>query len=408
MRHARNLITGRVWAWVVAFWPAFCGAVDHGPIVHWSEDPAKATGIVWIDKEGQANEKATEYQVEYRVKGSNTLSKAVVSSNPLAASAHEVFHSRLAGLPNGSDIEFRIVDGGKPGKFFVFRMPPAKQEPIRFVTGGDLYHNRAPMDRMNRRCGLEDPLFALIGGDLAYSNDQEPERWFDYFDSWVTHARTPDGRLIPKMVTIGNHEVGPQGYRPHHAPGPEAAREFFSLFRFPGGKEVAHVVDFGNWFSVVMLDSGHARSIRPQNEWLEKTLKARSKTPHLFVCYHQPAYGAGTKADATDIQREWSPLFERYRVTAVFENDHHNFVRSHPILKGKVDQENGIPYLGAGAWSVTPRQIYREEAAKRPWVAKAEGKNHLYVVETSATGFRATAKGFEGEVIDAYQRDWQR
>jgi hypothetical protein len=157
-----------------------------------------------------------------------------------------------------------------------------------------------------------------------------------------------------------------------------------------------------------MLDSGYSRSIRPQNEWLENTLKRRAKVPHLFVCYHQPAYGAGTKRDATDIQREWSPLFERYRVTAVFENDHHIFTRSHPILKGKVDETNGIPYLGAGAWSVQTRPLDPAEVAKRPWIANAKSINHLYIVETLDKGFRATAKGFDGEIIDSYQRDWRR
>lgn len=129
---------------------------------------------------------------------------------------------------------------------------------------------------------------------------------------------------------------------------------------------------------------------------------------HLFVCYHQPAYGAGTKGDATDIQREWSPLFEHYRVTAAFENDHHVLVRSHPILKGKVDEENGIPYLGAGAWSVQTRPIDPAEVGKRPWIANAKSVNHLYIGETLSKGFRATAKGFDGETIDVYQRDWRR
>jgi len=384
--------------------PTLAGAVIHGPLVHWSEDPAKSTNIVWIEKDGRASEKPVEYQLEFRAKGGDVWQNAEISSNPLAASSHEVFHAKLKGLPNGRDIEFRI----SAGETFTFRMPPEKASPIRFATGGDLYHDREPMDRMNRRCGLEDPLFALIGGDLAYSDDSAPDKWLDYFDSWVKNARTPDGRLVPKIVAIGNHEIGPPGYRPTNAPGPDSAREFFSIFQFPGGKDAAHVVDFGAWFSVVMLDSGHARSIRPQNDWLEKTLKARAKVPHLFACYHQPAYGAGSKADASDIQREWSPLFERFRVTAVFENDHHIFTRSHPILNGKVDEIKGIPYLGAGAWSVATRPIDPAEMAKRPWVAKAKAINHLYIVETLSDGFRATAKGFDGEIIDEYQREWRR
>ena len=38
--------------------------------------------------------------------------------------------------------------------------------------------------------------------------------------------------------------------------------------------------------------------------------------PNLFVAYHRPAWGAGIKADAVEIQRDWCPLIERHRATA--------------------------------------------------------------------------------------------
>ena len=145
-------------------------------------------------------------------------------------------------------------------------MPPAIGGPVRFVTGGDLYHKS---DRMDRRAGSEDPLFALIGGDLAYANDVSLDGWFDYVDSWAANARTPDGRLLPKVVVIGNHETIGAGYHPNDAPGPEAARMFYSIFKYPDANMATHAVDFGSGLSLVILDSEYTRNISAQNEWLD-------------------------------------------------------------------------------------------------------------------------------------------
>jgi hypothetical protein len=58
----------------------------------------------------------------------------------------------------------------------------------------------------------------------------------------------------------------------------------------------------------------------------------------LFAFYHYPAYGTtksprgGLPYDAKQsvaIRENWVPHFERFGLTAVFENDHHNYKRTH-------------------------------------------------------------------------------
>ena len=46
-----------------------------------------------------------------------------------------------------------------------------------------------------------------------------------------------------------------------------------------------------------------------------------------------------------NVRNHWVPLFEKHKINAVFENDHHTFKRTHPILKDKVDKDKGILYL---------------------------------------------------------------
>lgn len=347
-------------------------------------------------------------RLRHRPKGTTLWKTVTVSRQPFAKSRHGVLRATIQGLPYGKDIEFQVIDSSeKTSPAYSFRMP-ATTGPIRFVTGGDLYHKRQPMDEMNRVAGKLDPLFALIGGDLAYANDSSLDRWFDYIDSWAAHARTPDGRLVPKVVAIGNHEIKDHGFHPTDAPGPEAASMFYSIFKFPGDGSATHAVDVGDRLSLVMLDSGHTRNIAAQNDWLKSTLAARRSVPNLFVAYHRPAWGCGAKDDSKDIQQNWCPIFENQRVSAVFEYDHHVFCRSHPLTKGKIDPENGIPYLGSGAWSVAVRKIDPKQLKKRPWVAASGAVNHLYLVETEPSGYTATAIDIKGKPFDRFHRVWKR
>src|SRR5437588_9672551 len=140
------------------------------------------------------------------------------------------------------------------------------------------------------------------------------ERWYDFFDSWFNKARAPDGRLIPMLVTIGNHEVTGFWGQP-----PEKAAGYYALFAMPGPRGY-NCLDFGNYLSLLLLDSGITHPIEgAQADWLKKALAKRRWVPHLFPVYHIPAYpsarpeSGGENGDYSERIRElWCPLFERY------------------------------------------------------------------------------------------------
>ena len=70
-----------------------------------------------------------------------------------------------------------------------------------------MFHTRDLLDPMNMRAWTEDPLFALLGGDLAYANGIDKQKLIELVDSWSKYARSTSGDLIPMIVVIGNHEV---------------------------------------------------------------------------------------------------------------------------------------------------------------------------------------------------------
>ena len=179
-----------------------------------------------------------------------------------------------------------------------------------------MFHTREMLDAMNRRAGTESPLFALLGGDLAYANGVDGDRWLEWIESWNQCAIAPDGRLIPMIPVIGNHEVKGAAFRPTNAPPRTEAPHFYSLFHgMTDGSRFA--VDFGSYMTVIALDSGHTENVATQAQWLRETLEDRAGVSHKFVCYHRPAWGTGAKPDAVDRSEErrvgkecrsrWSP-----------------------------------------------------------------------------------------------------
>ena len=283
-------------------------------------------------------------------------------------------------------------------------MPKELIQPVRFVAGGDVYHKLEWMNRMTTLAARTDPAFIVFGGDLAYSNggtnEEKITRWFDYFASWKTNAIAPDGRLIPMLVTIGNHEVK-GSYRQPLA----KAQSFYTLFSSPGPQGY-QCLDFGKYFSLLLLDSDHTHSIAgEQTEWLAKQLAARRKVPHVIPIYHTPAYPGyreDTGTQAKEVRAHWCPLFDKHGVKLVFENHDHCFKRTIPLRADKGDPQ-GTVYLGDGAWGV---ELRKPDPAKPKWyLAKSGDIRHLYVITLYPDARHVLAINEGGQVFDeVYQR----
>ena len=340
--------------------------------------------------------------LHWREAGAEEWVSTKVETRPFADTGNLIRWVTLDGLEAGASYEFRLPKdyADRAGKF---RTAPAdSSKPVRFATGGDMFHTREFLDNMNARAGAEDPLFALLGGDLAYANARDANRWYDWIDSWQEKAVTPDGFMVPMIVAIGNHEtITPGAWSPPNVVPPHSAKFFYSLFLTPEKYRSNYTVDFGDYMSVIILDSNHSQPIVSQTDWLAEQLEERKSRPALFACYHRPTYGTRVKRDELGIRTQWVPLFERFGVDAVFENDHHTYKRTLPLLRGEVVKEGGVLFLGDGAWGVRTRKIPKS-THDLPYVASAQEKRHLIVVDVSGSKIRYTAKEANGNVIDEY------
>ena len=332
--------------------------------------------------------------------GSDRGREITYTSRPFGTSKSVVHLATADNLYPNTEYEFVLSIGGTVRKKGWFRTAPLElRRPISFVVGGDMGTSGAKA--ICSIAGKEDVTFGYIGGDLAYANGKYVDKWYYWIDNWVELVSAPDGRYVPMIAAIGNHETRTWKGSPENR-----APFYFSFFDLPNNGRSNFAVDFGNYMSLICLDSDHAQDVEDQTDWLAQTLAERKKQPHIFPIYHRPAWGTGVKSNRKNIQEEWTPLFQDYQVSCVFENDHHVYKRTHKITNGKRDDSRGILHIGDGAWGAGVRKITSkgiDSQGARKYLAHYESTKHLIRVNIHPDGKREYfAKDSRGNVIDSY------
>ena len=370
----------------------------------WQRDPTTTMTVQWVGAVGETSDtrvycwplKAVSWLPQLQVE--QAVAKAYSMTDL------KVFRVEFTGLTPGTDYYFRI---GKLSPIYRFRTMPAKADnTIQFVSGGDCGVNPHVVAN-NIQAARQDPMFAIIGGDLAYDNGRSVEISLAFLRNYSKHMIGRDGRLIPLIACIGNHEVsGGYGKPRSNAP------FFYSLFDGLYPETGFATLDFGNYLSLVLLDTGHTTPIAgEQADWLEKTLKARVDHPNVFVINHVPAYPSfrsmkglfGTEGTGAGNRKHWVPLFEKYRVPVVLEHHDHTFKRTKPLID-ELANDNGVLYLGDGSWGKlrtpqSPEKLHYLAASSRDYhlsLHRIQGEERFHlaldengkVMDVSRTGQR--------------------
>jgi len=326
---------------------------------------------------------------------------------PGLADGRTVHWVELTGLRPDRDYYFTAGDaaGGFSPERCVRTLPgetgPGADRPLRFVAGGDLGLSET-MRRLLVQAAAQSPAFALIGGDLAYANGDVTRYavWDEWLDRWEEEMVTPEGRTIPYVCAIGNHEV-PGGYDRQ----PEEA-SFYLGYLAQNGDRTYYARRLGAHAALLVLDSSHiAHPGGAQAAWLEEQLRDLAGVPFTFACYHVPLFPGFRSPKGTYVQRGrryWLPLFDRYELTAAFENHDHMFKRARRIRHLRPDPD-GTLYLGDGSWGKGPRLVRgprRTDKVRRWYVERLETRGHVWVVEVTGDGVTYTAIDAQGEVFD--------
>jgi len=344
-----------------------------GLTVTWHGDPLTTMTVQWLSALRRAGGEhalpASQRGVWWAPVGEDTWSWVAAESKPwelrdipdYVAEAEpfemSLYRAPITGLRPGTRYRFRV---GTESPEYRFRTAPARlEEPLVFVSGGDVYVGSGPI-RIHQQAALQNPLFALIGGDLSYADGHRTARKIQFLREWHEHMVTPDGYLIPILAAIGNHEV--TGGRDLHQRAPFFAALFDGLYQ---DGLAYNTVDFGDYLSLLLLDTGHVNPIEgDQTAWLEQALRARRDRPHRFVFYHVPGWPSHRPFEGraeSAVREHWVPLFERHGIRVAFEHHDHTYKRTHPLWEGAVDPGRGVVYIGDGAWGVGVRPVKRAE-----------------------------------------------
>ncbi len=350
----------------------------------WHKDPTTTMVVQWIGTRGETADTTIQYTADpaaWAPRAPRTAAPTPPAANapgtpatkepaakkiewmlqktaakPYPMTDFQVFRAELTGLTPNTDYAFKI---GKSSGTYRFRTMPAKAtDTITFVSGGDVGINSAAVAN-NIMAARQNPHFAIVGGDLGYDNGRSVEVSIAFIRNWSRTMIDSEGRLIPMVTCIGNHEVD-GGYARNRAKSP------FYLALFDGiyPETTYNTLDFGDYLSLVLLDTEHLCDIGgEQTSWLDKALRTREDLPHTIVVNHVPAYPShrnpigtpakgdkkATKGTGEENRKHWVPLFDKYRVPLVLEHHDHTFKRTKPLLGG-LPHDNGVLYLGDGSW----------------------------------------------------------
>ncbi len=354
-------------------------------------DPAHAMAIQWLTPK-----KTKESLIFYQKEGQETWAVAEGITVPLPRGETSIHRVHLEDLEADAVYYFRIGPGEKTYKFRT--CPESLTRPLTFIDGGDAYFHLSLFRRMNKEIVKTDPDFVVIGGDIAYVHGHrgifkwhnwKVRRWTSFFEKWTREMVAPDGRLIPMVIVVGNHDVKHKQIDPL----------FYSFFAFPTKNVPYYVLDFGRYLSLFLLDSGHTYPIAgKQSVWLEERLAERGQVPLKIASYHVAAYPSvyPYEKEASVVRENWVPLFEKHGVQVAFEHHNHAFKRTHLLKEGKIDPE-GVLYLGDGAWGVTPRR----PSFPRPWyLARSAQKNCVWHVTLEEEKYLFEALDENGRIFD--------
>jgi acid phosphatase type 7 len=214
------------------------------------------------------------------------------------------------------------------------------------------------------------PFVVFHLGDMV--NDGNNKKEWDIFEEIIAPLRKI-ARIFP---LLGNHEAGSELYFRHF--GVTEGARWYSL-------------DLDNIHFTVLDSTSDLDEGSPQYKWLRSDLE-NHENAELFklVLLHHPVFSVGRHRDTMELSRTLEPLFEKYRVDAVFSGHDHNYQRF---------LVNNIHYIvtsGGGA------PLYSQES-KSPYLEKFIKEYHFCVISVKDNVLLVQAFDPGLKLIDQFQ-----
>lgn len=311
----------------------------------------------------------------------------------------------LSGLKPNTTYYLNLSDGDDNplagSTEYKIRTIPDGDEPIRFITGGDMGTSE-DVRTLLRHAASWNPDFVVVGGDVAYANGKLTsvhlwDKWLTYYTEEMT---TSEGYSIPLIVGVGNHETSGSFERSFKdAP--------FLPALFSQDMEKNHFSRrFGKNLGLLMLDTNHTASHESQVPWIRNELEKFKEVTHTAAVYHVPLYPSHRgfmEKYSEQGRKHWAPVFDEMELTVAFENHDHTCKRTHLLKGGKISTNGtGSLFLGDGCWGREARTI---DYGGRWYLKECTSAQHFWCVDVSSGPLVYRAVDIQNRVFDLYPED---
>lgn len=275
-----------------------------------------------------------------------------------------------SGLKPGTTYYYDVegVEGGKGS----FKTAPDGPASFKFVVYGDTRSRHDLHQKVVDAVVKAGPDFVAHTGDLV-ADGSDTAQWPRFFGI--------EKDLLKKTAffpVLGNHERNnPQYY------------EFFDVktgyysFNWGGAHFVMLNTDFVG--EAAEKDAYWTRQLA----WLTDDLKKSQHADFRFMVFHNPPYTAVKKRQKEGtLTQTLVPLFEQYRVTAVFNGHDHNY--QHHV-------KNGVHYIVTGGGGAP---LYPVDGPIPGMTTKVESTEHFVQVRVDGKQATMEAVALDGRVID--------
>lgn len=264
-----------------------------------------------------------------------------------------------------------------------FATAPKAGSPFTFIVVGDTRSNSGAHRRVIQRIRREVPDFILSTGDMVDDGSRE-RQWQEFFE--IERALLQENVLFP---SLGNHDRQGKGRTADNF------RKFFSLPENSPNPERYYAFTYSNARFLILDSNAYSFSLTDQTAWIEQQLQAAELDPsieHVFVSMHHPPYSISLHGGQRELRERWTPLYEKYNVTAVFSGHDHVYSRA---------ESAGIRYYvtGGGGAPLYPRGR-RTSKLDRKATKYFERVNHYIRVNVIGNLIEVSAIRADGTLIE--------
>ena len=339
----------------------------------WNDDPETTITIGWDQFGGE------HPQVYYGTKDKGRNWKRYkISEEPTREVSHLNMNTKFCELSNllpNTAYYFVIKDSEGVSERFWFRTAPDRPTPFTCIMGGDTKSVGEAYEAGRHTARMVShlrPLFVMFCGD--FTNDGvTPEHWAQWLTDWLELTHTEDGRLIPIVPVMGNHENRDKMV---------LNKVFNAPFQYENPENIYYSLSIGGDFFHMILLNSEIEVGAEQREWLEEDLKAHKDFTFKLAAYHKPFYPHTTRKRENIYQYlQWAYLFHEYGLDLSLDADSHMSKITFPLKPDSLtgyegfirDDINGTMYIGEGSWGATPRAA----DDNKPWTLRSGSFNQI-------------------------------